>query len=77
MKVGLKNALDLVEDVVDCFDFAINESCIYYEECGVSVCKNIPPRFALRPLLRILPTAKQLFNTPFYAEVRPLYVRGG
>lgn len=48
MKVGLKNALDMVEDVVDCFDFAINESCIYYEECGVRVYKNILPRFALR-----------------------------
>lgn len=38
MKVGLKNCVDLVEDLVDCFDFAVNESCNVYNECDVSRC---------------------------------------
>eukprot|EP00122_Pirum_gemmata_P019741 Pgem_evm1s18471 len=33
MSIGLKNTLDLVNDLVDYYDFAINEECIYYTEC--------------------------------------------
>lgn len=32
--VGLKNAVALVPDLVGKFDFAINESCYHYRECG-------------------------------------------
>jgi hypothetical protein len=33
--VGLKNTVELVPDLVDQFDFAVNESCYRYRECGV------------------------------------------
>lgn len=41
MRVGLKNAVEIVEDLVDCFDFAVNESCNQFDECGVSVVNNV------------------------------------
>lgn len=31
--IGLKNGLDLVPDLVDDFDFAVNEQCVEYDEC--------------------------------------------
>jgi hypothetical protein len=31
--IGLKNALDLIPDLVDVFDFAVNEQCHEYDEC--------------------------------------------
>jgi hypothetical protein len=33
LKIGLKNDLDQVGDLVDDFDFAVNESCAQYHEC--------------------------------------------
>jgi hypothetical protein len=33
LAVGLKNDLDQVADLVDDFDFAINEQCHQYDEC--------------------------------------------
>lgn len=33
--VGLKNALDLIPELVDDFDFAVNEQCHEYDECDV------------------------------------------
>lgn len=36
MKVGLKNAIELVPMLVDTFDFAVNEECNDWNECGVS-----------------------------------------
>jgi hypothetical protein len=33
--IGLKNALDLIPDLVDDFDFAVNEQCHEYDECDV------------------------------------------
>lgn len=33
LTVGLKNDLDQVAELVDDFDFAVNESCAEYEEC--------------------------------------------
>lgn len=33
LSVGLKNGLDQVEDLVDHFDFEINEQCFEYNEC--------------------------------------------
>jgi hypothetical protein len=35
MAVGLKNDLDQVERLLDHFDFAVNEQCFQYRECGV------------------------------------------
>ena len=35
LTVGLKNDLDQVDDLVDSFDFAVNEQCAQYRECGV------------------------------------------
>lgn len=37
MSVGLKNAVEMVKDVADFFDFALNESCHVYEMCSVRV----------------------------------------
>jgi hypothetical protein len=34
LSVGLKNAVDLLPQLADHFDFAVNESCYRYEECG-------------------------------------------
>lgn len=34
LAVGLKNDLDQVDSLVDDFDFAINEQCFEYQECG-------------------------------------------
>ena len=34
LSVGLKNDLDQVADLVDYYDFAVNEQCFEYEECG-------------------------------------------
>jgi hypothetical protein len=31
--VGLKNALDIIPQLADDFDFAVNEECLQYEEC--------------------------------------------
>lgn len=33
LAVGLKNAVELLPQLVDAFDFAINESCYQYNEC--------------------------------------------
>ncbi|CAN0519449.1 unnamed protein product, partial [Scytosiphon promiscuus] len=35
MKVALKNAVELATDLVDYFDFAVNEECNQWNECGV------------------------------------------
>jgi hypothetical protein len=34
LSVGLKNDLDQLEDLVDWFDWALNEECHAYDECG-------------------------------------------
>ena len=34
LTIGLKNDLDQVDDLVDEFDFAVNESCVQYRECA-------------------------------------------
>jgi hypothetical protein len=34
LSIGLKNSLDLVADLVDDFDFSINEECWEYDECA-------------------------------------------
>ncbi|WP_456295042.1 endo alpha-1,4 polygalactosaminidase [Vibrio sp. AK197] len=34
LSVGLKNDLDQITDLVDYFDFAVNEQCFEYNECG-------------------------------------------
>ncbi len=33
MAVGLKNDLDQIPQLVDDFDFAVNEQCAQYDEC--------------------------------------------
>ena len=35
LSVGLKNDLDQVTDLVNTFDFAVNEQCNQYSECGM------------------------------------------
>lgn len=32
--VGLKNALEIIPQLVDDFDFAVNEECLQYDECN-------------------------------------------
>ena len=34
MAIGLKNALSIIEDVVDVVDFAVNEECVDWTECS-------------------------------------------
>eukprot|EP00121_Abeoforma_whisleri_P001352 Awhi_evm1s1200 len=33
MAIGLKNSLDLIPELVDHYDFAMNEQCVEYDEC--------------------------------------------
>jgi hypothetical protein len=33
LSIGLKNDLDQIPDLVDDFDWALNEQCFEYEEC--------------------------------------------
>lgn len=33
MSIGLKNAGDIIPDVIDFIDFSVNEQCIEYGEC--------------------------------------------
>eukprot|EP00122_Pirum_gemmata_P017923 Pgem_evm1s16797 len=35
LAIGMKNAVELVNDYVDQYDFAINENCFEYEECNL------------------------------------------
>lgn len=35
LSIGLKNALDQIEDLVDDFDWALNEQCFQYNECDL------------------------------------------
>jgi len=35
LAVGLKNAIELLDELHDAFDFAVNESCYRYSECAV------------------------------------------
>ncbi|WP_139686325.1 endo alpha-1,4 polygalactosaminidase [Vibrio tasmaniensis] len=35
LAIGLKNDLDQVEELIDYFDFAVNEQCLEYDECEV------------------------------------------
>jgi hypothetical protein len=35
LSVGLKNDLAQIEDLVDDFDWALNEQCFYYDECNL------------------------------------------
>ena len=37
LSVGLKNDLDQIADLVDYYDFAVNEQCFEYEECEALV----------------------------------------
>ncbi len=34
MAIGLKNSVELIPDLVDDFDFTVNEECFDYKECG-------------------------------------------
>ena len=33
MSIGLKNAGDIIDDVLDVIDFSVNEQCVEYSEC--------------------------------------------
>ena len=35
MSIGLKNDLDQIEQLVEDFDWALNEQCFEYEECDL------------------------------------------
>ncbi|MFH1276077.1 MAG: endo alpha-1,4 polygalactosaminidase [Candidatus Woesearchaeota archaeon] len=37
LSIGLKNDLDQIDDLVDYFDFAVNEQCFEYDECEMLV----------------------------------------
>lgn len=37
LSVGLKNDLDQVEDLVEYYDFSVNEQCFQYDECDLLV----------------------------------------
>jgi hypothetical protein len=35
LAISLKNDLEQIKDLISYFDFAINESCLHYNECGM------------------------------------------
>ncbi len=35
LSIGLKNGINQIKELVDLFDFAINEECLYYDECSL------------------------------------------
>lgn len=35
MAVGLKNDLNQINDLIEYFDFAVNEQCFEYDECSL------------------------------------------
>lgn len=47
MKVGLKNCVELLSDLVDHFDFALNEECNVWNECDVSIESSDLPYFII------------------------------
>jgi len=54
MSVGLKNDLDQIGDLLQWFDFAVNEQCVQYEECEL-----------LEPFLL---ANKTVFGVEYYEE---------
>lgn len=54
LSVGLKNDLDQVADLIDYYDFAVNEQCFEYEECEV-----------LTPFIK---AGKAVFNAEYKEE---------
>jgi len=54
LAAGLKNDLSQIETIVDDFDFAVNEQCWQYEECG-----------RLRPFTQ---ADKAVFNVEYHLE---------
>ncbi|MDH3752515.1 MAG: endo alpha-1,4 polygalactosaminidase [Acidimicrobiia bacterium] len=53
--IGLKNALDQIPDLVDQFDFAVNEQCHEYDECEMN-----------RPFVN---AGKPVFNAEYAADL--------
>lgn len=54
LSVGLKNDLDQITELVDYFDFAVNEQCFEYSECDL--------------LMPFINQAKPVFNAEYKAE---------
>ncbi|PWQ92725.1 endo alpha-1,4 polygalactosaminidase [Leucothrix pacifica] len=54
LSVGLKNDLDQVSDLIDYYDFAVNEQCFEYEECDT-----------LTPFIK---AGKAVFHTEYKEE---------
>lgn len=73
MRVGLKNAVELIPTVVNYFDFAINESCNEYNECDVgarSISVSCIRNYAMVPLLP--PSLEKMLLLLNYGHVVPL-----
>ena len=48
MKVGMKNAVELMDTTSALYDFALNEECFTYDECDVSPQTNMRTSFYVR-----------------------------
>lgn len=55
LSIGLKNDLDQVKELVDYYDFAVNEQCFEYSECG--------------QLLPFINKGKAVFNAEYQSEL--------
>lgn len=51
MKVGMKNAIELMDATSELYDFALNEECFEYDECGVSLLTAVKSPLILQPKL--------------------------
>lgn len=71
MHVGMKNAIELLGDLSDYYDFGINESCHVWNECGVSTLHELLTRLVAVVYNCCFPNG---VRTVLYACV-PFYVR--
>jgi hypothetical protein len=56
LSIGLKNDLDQIKDLVNNFDFAVNEQCFEYEEC--------------KKLLPFIKQGKAIFHVEYELELK-------
>ncbi|GAA6133607.1 endo alpha-1,4 polygalactosaminidase [Oceaniserpentilla sp. 4NH20-0058] len=54
LSVGLKNDLDQIEELVDYYDFAVNEQCFEYDECDA--------------LIPFIDAGKPVFNAEYHDD---------
>lgn len=78
MKVGMKNAIELMDTTSALYDFALNEECFAYDECDVSLQKVFSlghffstPSFSV---VSCLSNGHDALSSPFYCVCVSLFL---